>query len=269
MYFVRDGDPGENKAICDLVNSGSDPGRLLKAAFSFYVRSLEDSLTAKYDFLEVGSGLFQGMRLSKEVLASQLLPKVTGTYEKEVQDCIKEFSGTFDKFVDIGCAEGFYVAGISRWLKIPSLGIDIDPRSEGAVFYAAQVNQVSDYVSFSKNIDEVRDFLEGSVLCLVDVDGSEMEVLRSLDYLCNSATSLSFVRLLVESDFSVNGVNNTPEIVEFLSSSGWNVDRILRQNPANRFEPSLSELSFLDQVARGMEGRPGGQSWIVASKSCA
>ena len=47
------------------------------------------------------------MRLSKEVLPSQLLPKISGTYEKEVQDCIKEFSGLFDKFIDIGCAEDF------------------------------------------------------------------------------------------------------------------------------------------------------------------
>ena len=267
MYSVEHDAPVENKAICGLVNSGSDPGLLLKAAFAFYIKRLEELLVAKSDSLEVRSGLFQGMRLSKEVLASQLLPKILGTYEKEIQDCIKEFSGSFDKFVDIGCAEGFYVAGISRWLNIPSLGIDIDPRSEGAVSYVAQVNEISSLISFSTDINKVEAFLEGSVLCLVDVDGSEMEVLRNFDLLCNSADSLSFVRLLVESDFSAEGKNNIPEIVAFLALSGWNVDRVLRQNPTNRFHPSLSELSFLDQVARGFEGRPGGQSWIVATKS--
>ena len=267
MFFVHDDDPAENKIVCDLVNSGLDPGLLLKAAFSFYVKKLEQSLSRKSDFLEVRSGLFQGMRLSKEVLASQLLPKIYGTYEKEVQDCIKEFSGSFDKFIDIGCAEGFYVAGISKWQKIPSLGIDIDPRSERAVSYAAQVNQVSELVSFSMDIAKVGGFLEGSILCLIDVDGSEMEALREFDHLCNSASSLLLSRLIVESDFTQDGVNNIPEIVAFLASSGWNIDRIIRQNPANRFETSLSEHSFLDQVVRGFEGRPGGQSWIVASKS--
>ena len=267
MYFVHEDDPAENKAVCDLVNSGLDPGRLLKAAFSFYVKKLEESLSMNSDFLEVRSGLFRGMRLTKEVLASQLLPKISGTYEKEVQDCINEFSGSFGKFIDIGCAEGFYVAGVSMWQKVPSLGIDIDPRSERAVSYAAQVNQVSELVSFSIDISRVEGFLDGSVLCLVDVDGSEMMVLQNLDLLCNSSKSLSFVRLLVESDFSPDGINNIPELVAYLASSGWSVDRILRQNPANRFEASLSELSFLDQVARGLEGRPGGQSWIVASKT--
>ena len=133
MYSVHDDDPEESKALCRLVNSGLDPARLLRAAFTFYVKRLEESLLDTSDFLEVYSGLFKGMRLSKQVLASQLLPKVVGTYEKEVQDCIKEFSDSFDKFVDIGCAEGFYVAGVSRWKKIPSLGIDLDPRSESAV----------------------------------------------------------------------------------------------------------------------------------------
>ena len=267
MFFVHDDDPAENKIVCDLVNSGLDPGLLLKAAFSFYVKKLEQSLSRKSDFLEVRSGLFHGMRLSKKrswLLSCCLKSMVP---EKEVQDCIKEFSGLFDKFIDIGCAEGFYVAGISRWQKIPSLGIDIDPRSERAVSYAAQVNQVSELVSFSMDIAKVGDFLEGSILCLVDVDGSEMEVLREFDHLCNSASSLLLSRLIVESDFTQDGVNNISEIVAFLASSGWNIDRIIRQNPANRFEASLSELSFLDQVVRGLEGRPGGQSWIVASKS--
>ena len=150
---------------------------------------------------------------------------------------------------------------------MPSLGIDIDPRSELAVSYAAQVNHLEELVSFSMDINRVGGFLDGSVLCLVDVDGSEMKVLQNLNFLCNSAKSLSFVRLLVESDFSPEGKNNIPELVAYLISSGWMVDRILRQNPANRFEASLSELSFLEQVVRGLEGRPGGQSWIAASKS--
>ena len=102
------------------------------------------------------------------------------------------------------------------------------------------MNQVSDLVSFSRDICKIGEFLDRSILCLVDVDGSEMEVLRDFNLLCNSASSLSFVRLIVESDFSPNGVNNIPQIVAFLSSSGWNIGRILRQNPVKDFEASLS-----------------------------
>jgi len=135
------------------------------------------------------------------------------------------------------------------------------------VRYAAEANQVSSLVEFSTDISKVEDFLVDSVFCLVDVDGSEMEVLQSFSQFCDSASSLASVRLLVESDSGKTGVQNIPEIVSFLSSSGWRVESILRQDPRNRFVGSLSEYSFLEQVVRGAEGRPGGQSWIAAVKT--
>ena len=266
MFSVPDNAPLEDKAICDLVNRGLQPRLLFKAAYTFYGVRLEEALRQGHA-IEVGSGLFQGMRLSPEVLASQLLPKVLGTYEKEVQDYLKEYAGACEKFIDIGCAEGFYVAGIARWKGIPCIGIDIDSRSRDAVAYAADANKVSELVSFSTDINEIIDFLEGSILCLVDVDGSELQVLEALARLFESSRSLSFVRLVVESDSASTGSQNISEIVDFLSSAGWRVDSILKQNPVNRFVGSCSELSFLEQVVRGAEGRPGGQSWIAASKA--
>lgn len=151
-----------------------------------------------------------------------------------MQDYLRECAGECNKFIDIGCAEGFYLAGIARWKRIPCIGIDTDPRSKGAVSYAAEANRVSDLVSFSADITSVCFFLEGSLLWLVDVDGSELQVLEVLGRL--------------------------------FESSGWRVDRVLRRNPGNRFVGCCSDLSFLEQVVRGAEGRPGGQSWIAASR---
>jgi len=266
MYFVPDAAPQEDKAICELVNRGFRPGLLYKAAYTFYRANLEDQLRAKRR-IEVDSGLFQGMIVSPEVLASQLLPKFLGTYEKEVQDYMCQCFEPCSRFIDIGCAEGFYVVGVSRWKGIPCLGIDINPKSESAVRYAAEANQVSSHVEFSGDISKVKDFLVDSVFCLVDVDGSEMEVLQSYNQYCDSASSLASVMLLVESDSGKTEVQNIPEIVSFLSSAGWRVESILRQDSRNRFVGSLSEYSFLEQVVRGDEGRPGGQSWIAAVKT--
>ena len=268
MYFVPDNAPREHKAICELANQGFQARRLFKAAYTFYRLELEEELREERE-LEVGSGLFRGMILSPDVLASQLLPKVIGTYEKEVQDYLKESVLACDNFIDIGCAEGFYLTGIARWRCIPCIGIDTDLRSKAAVDYAAAANGVSELVSFSADINEVRSFLKGSVLCLVDVDGAELQVLESLIRLCESSRSLSSVRLIVESDSSETGSQNIPEIISFLCSSGWRVDSVLRQNPSNRFVGHCSELSFLEQVVRGAEGRPGSQSWLVASKQFA
>ena len=267
VYSVSDTAPLEDKAICELVNRGLSPRKLFKASYSFYRSALEMELRENGE-LQVASGLFEGMVLSPDVLASQLLPKVLGTYEKEVQDYLKESAADSEKFVDIGCAEGFYLTGVARWLDIPCIGIDIDPRSESAIDYAAKANSVSGLINFSTNIDDIRGFLCGSVLCLVDVDGSELQVLKSLNRLFDSSHLLSAVKIIVESD-NASGKENIPEIVEFLSSCGWQVDSILRQNPSNRFVGSCSRLSFLEQVVRGAEGRQGRQCWIAASKNYA
>ena len=101
------------------------------------------------------------------------------------------------------------------------------------------------------------------------MDGSELQVLKSLNRLFDSSHLLSTVKIIVESDNASTGKENIPEIVEFLSSRGWQVDSILRQNPSNRFVGSCSRLSFLEQVVRGAEGRQGRQCWIAASKNYA
>tara|TARA_Y100001954_G_C15697579_1_gene546085 strand:+ start:231 stop:1061 length:831 start_codon:yes stop_codon:yes gene_type:complete len=268
VYSVSDAAPLEDKAICELVNRGLNPIQLFKASYSFCRIALENELRENGE-IKVASGLFEGMVLSPDVLASQLLPKVLGTYEKEVQDYLKENGTDSEKFVDIGCAEGFYLNGVARWLNIPCVGIDIDPRSRSAIDYAAKANGVSGLIDFSTNIDDIGEFLCGSILCIVDVDGSELQVLKSLNSLFCSSRLLSTVKIIVESDSSSTGKQNIPEVVEFLSSCGWQVDSILRQNPSNRFVGSCSGLSFLEQVVRGAEGRPGGQCWIAASKNYA
>ena len=266
VFIVPDTAPVEDKAICELVNRGFSPRQLFKASYSLYRATLEEELKKNRD-IKVASGLFEGMVLSPDVLASQLLPKVLGTYEKEVQDYLKESCADSERFVDIGCAEGFYLTGVARWLNIPCIGIDIDPRSRSAVDYAAKANNVSSLVNFSTNIDDIGLFLCGCVLCLVDVDGSELKVLESLNSMFDSSQLLSSVRIVVESDSASTGKQNISEIVRFLSSNGWQVDSIQKQNPANRFVGYFSNLSFLDQVVRGAEGRPGGQCWIAASKN--
>ena len=266
MISVPDNGPAEAKAICGLVNNGMNPQLLFKASYTFYKHHLESQLALSKE-LRVLSGLFEGMLLYPASLASALLPKALGTYEKEVQDYLQESAYHFDKFLDVGCAEGFYLSAIARWKKIPCLGIDIDTRSQESVTYAANVNGVSSLVSFASNLSGAKDFLSGSMLCLVDVDGSEVDILEQLNVMLEASSLLTSVKLIIESDQSTLGRQNTPELIALLCASGWRVERTINQDPGNRFVGFCSELSFLEQVVRGAEGRPGGQCWIVAEKS--
>ena len=266
MISVPENAPDEDKAICSLVNNGMNPQLLFKAAYTFYKHHLESQLAQGRE-IKVLSGLFEGMLLYPGSLASALLPKALGTYEKEVQDYLQECTYHFDRFLDVGCAEGFYLSAIARWKMIPCLGIDIDVRSQESVAYAANVNGVSSLVSFSSNLSGANDFFSGSILCLVDVDGSEVDVLEQLNMILDTSSSLSSAKLIVESDQSSLGRQNTPELIALLCASGWRVERTINQDPSNRFVGFCSGLSFLEQAVRGAEGRPGGQCWIVANKS--
>uniref|UniRef100_UPI0040488B91 hypothetical protein n=1 Tax=Cyanobium sp. TaxID=2164130 RepID=UPI0040488B91 len=112
MYSVPESAPAEDKAISQLVNSGMNPKQLYKAAYTFYRVALEEQLIAKQPVV-VQSGLFKGMVLFPGSLGSQLLPKWLGTYEAEVQGLLEEQAKDCNCFIDIGCAEGFYLTGMA------------------------------------------------------------------------------------------------------------------------------------------------------------
>ncbi len=264
-YSVLKSASTEAKIICQLVNQGLDPRRLFIAAITLYSDALIRKNRDASSFV-VESGLFQGMKLEPEALGSVLPPKIQGTYEKEVQDYLQLCADQFDRFLDVGCAEGFYLSGIARWKKIPCLGVDIDQRAGDAVRHMATANGVSDLVSFEYDLSLASSFINGSLLCLVDVDGDEVDVLNSLMHLFANASALEDVILIVESDFAGRKEQNSPEIISLLTGNGWLIASCLHQQPSCRFVHEKADMSFLDQVVWGSEGRSAGQSWVVAKK---
>ena len=258
----------EAKVICQLINQGLDPRNLFIAAITFYSDALVRRKVGSSPFV-VESGLFQGMRLDSSALGSLLAPKIQGTYEKEVQDCLQLYADQFDRFLDVGCAEGFHLIGVASWKKVPCFGVDIDKRAGDAVRRVAANNGVSDLVRFESDLSLAASFVRGCLLCLVDVDGSEIEVLESLMSLFESASDLEDVILIVESDLAGGKEQNLPEIISLLASDGWLVSSCLPQQPSSRFVGAKAGMSFLDQVVWGSEGRSAGQSWIVARKAFA
>ena len=65
---------------------------------------------------KVQSGPFSGMKYIDKAYCSSICPKLTGTYEKEIQNTIKQLlRQKFDAFIDIGSAEGYYSIGFARY----------------------------------------------------------------------------------------------------------------------------------------------------------
>jgi len=264
MYFVPDSSPVEDKAICDLINKGLSPKQLYRAAFTFYGCSLTEDLISKSP-VRVQAGLFKDIVLFPGSFGSQLLPKWLGTYEAEVQTLLRTHARDASSFINIGCAEGYYLTGIAQWLRIPCFGTDLDPRSQQAVQYAAAHNTHSHLVHFCPSIQDAISGASGNLLCLVDVDGNELAVLNEMQQLLPTNQNIHNISLILETDRDTHGQHNTPVLIDWLSDHGWQIQTIARQNPHLRFEGRLSDKSFLDQVAYGAEGRPGGQAWIYAT----
>ena len=65
---------------------------------------------------EVQNGPFKGMKYIEKAYCSSICPKLTGTYEKEIQNTIKQLlRQKFDAFIDIGSAEGYYTIGFAKY----------------------------------------------------------------------------------------------------------------------------------------------------------
>jgi hypothetical protein len=222
MYSVPDSAPTENKAICDLINQGLDPKQLYKAAYTFYRCSLEEALISNPP-VRVQSGLFRGMVLFPGSFGSQLLPKWLGTYEAEVQTLLSTHARDASCFINIGCAEGFYLTGIAQWLQIPCLGTDLDPRSQQAVQYSAAHNSLSHLVNFCPSIQDAVARTSGNLLCLVDVDGNELAVLNELQQWLPSNQNIHTIALILETDRDTHGQHNTPVLIDWLSGHGWQI----------------------------------------------
>jgi len=259
--------PAEDKAIAELVNQGLDSRRLFKAAWTFHQASMTHQLV-KSGETTIQNGLFKGTILNPKSFSSQFLPKYIGTYEREVQDHLASINAPLDCCLNIGCADGFYLACIARWRRIPCIGVDIDPRSEAAIAHVSQANEITDLVSFSPSIGEAVPQLKGSALILIDVDGAESSVLAELLDALAMNPQIKHVHLILETDLNAKGDGmNHNVLIRSLCEQNWSVDQLLQQSPSQRFLPQYSHFSFLDQAALAAEGRWGGQSWIVAQRA--
>src|SRR5438094_9802013 len=82
-------------------------------------RQVAEVVRATFPDLTVLNGPFRGLQYpSAEAICSAILPKLLGSYEKELHCTIERLCNTdCSVVVDVGCAEGFYAVGFARRLK--------------------------------------------------------------------------------------------------------------------------------------------------------
>lgn len=136
----------------------------------------------------VQSGPFRGMVYALPSLGADQIyhyggvPKILGCYEAELHEV---FAGAvarpYDTVVNIGCAEGYYVAGLARMLPhVHVFAFDIDANARRLCEEMARANKVLSRVTLLGECvpAEFDRLAVGRTLVLCDCEGAELQVLR-------------------------------------------------------------------------------------------
>ena len=213
------------------------------------------------------AGPFDGMRYLPIALHSLLLPKLLGTYEAELIPLLEELLPQLNFLIDVGCAEGYYVAGMAyRNPQLRSIGVDIDIRVQRCLKELTALNGLYGRVGFTSStaIALAMEGIRGQGLVIVDVDGSEAEVLFTLQKHLVCSDLIGCVDLILETDRSANGSSNQLELEHLLGQTGFQIKGVISQDPSLRFSPLLSHFTFPSWAACGWERDYPEQCWLHA-----
>lgn len=145
------------------------------------------------------AGPFAGMRFSPVTTSGSWLPKLLGTYERELHPTVERLAAEpCDRFIDIGSAEGYYAVGMTMRLRpARTVCCEVNPRGHALMRRYAALNGVADRIETHgacSPVDLDR-LLHGCAtpVILCDIDGGEDDLLRP-----EAAPHLRGARLVVE-----------------------------------------------------------------------
>lgn len=128
------------------------------------------------------SGPFSGMRYVQEAHGSSYLPKLVGSYEKELHPVLERlFLQPFRRIVDVGAAEGYYAAGFAK--RFPSteiIAFEAVPEARKLLFHLLAINGLIGRVDVRDSCappDLASAADSRDALILMDVEGAELELL--------------------------------------------------------------------------------------------
>lgn len=209
----------------------------------------------------VQSGTFAGMAYGKCIGQGELLPKLLGTYEKELTPVWQALvAAPPDLVIDIGAAEGFYAVGLARLLQRTVIAFELEPPYHAAIRALARSNGVADHVHVlgectSATLD--RELTRGAQpFVLSDCEGAEAILLDPL-----KAPELRRARILVElHERLVPGV--TPLVLgRFALTHTAQLITTIPRSPADL--PARAALETDDAQFAMDEGRGGPMQWAL------
>lgn len=219
----------------------------------------------------VASGPFAGMKLPDRSswADGDVGPKLLGTYEEELHESLLHLkSRPYGALVNVGCAEGYYAVGLARLFDGQCVyAFDSESNAQQICRAAAELNSVSGRVIVGGHCTtETLDSLMrkyGSVLCVIDCEGYELDLL----------TAPLIEQIGSRSDFIVECHDwFKPGLTEELRNRFRNTHdvRVIKAGARdpNRFD-FLSKYDDLERWLAVWEKRPSTMNWLVCESRTA
>jgi hypothetical protein len=122
-------------------------------------------------------GPFAGLQYPREAtLNRHVLPKLLGTYERELHPVIAQIAASqYDCVIDIGSAEGYYAVGLARLLRVPVYAYDPEPIERSLCLRMASLNGVAELINPRRlfTAQDVLRFADKHALIISDCEGFE------------------------------------------------------------------------------------------------
>jgi|GEM_PF-2975226 len=168
--------------------------RTRQTAFRVLQRSLRTSAANEYLKKQntVLSGEFKGLKLPSAVSEQNYtFGHILGVYEPHVQKIIQEHAPKMKRFVDIGCASGFFSVGVPFAYGVNSIGFDTDDTQISYARDVAKLNGLEEKAKHQKVAIEqdYNQLLQAGDFCLIDIDGGEINLMQSISNEIRSQTT--------------------------------------------------------------------------------
>lgn len=207
-------------------------------------------------------GPFKGLNFSNQSAEGCHIAKLLGTYEQPLQPFIDMvIQNKYDTIIDIGCAEGYYVAGFAlRCPKTRIIACDTNPKAQVACAEIASKNSVLDRVTVRGTFEhnDFNQYYNTNTLVFCDIEGAELELLD-----VSLAPALKTLNIIVESHECLRPGITRSLIQRFSETHDITVVRDNGQrvllNPPDWFV----QIAHLDQLLAVWEWRSGPTPWLV------
>lgn len=212
--------------------------------------------------IKIIAGPYEGLSYLSHAHGSTLLPKIFGTYEQPLMKYLN--TKKYKQVIVIGCAEGYYAAGIAyKNPKINVVASDIDSNALAMCTKIKKINNLQNLVIQGQldHIELDRLIIPNKTLIVCDIEGSEDKMIDP-----EKSPNLKHCDIICELHDDLLGYNITEKIAKRLANTHENIliyDCHNRKIPKNCKCKVRPEDLFLITD----ENRDGLSRWMISKSA--